>query len=58
MSYRNVDPAPCFVPEPTSSLSKHAITLMDFSLFPFKNPCKDVYAHCKSSNCGDEINSS
>ena len=41
-SYKNVESAPCFVPEPTSSLSKQAYTLIDLLLNPFKKPCKEA----------------
>ena len=41
-SASSVDAAPCLVPEPTSSLSKHAYTVTAFALPRAMNACSEV----------------
>ena len=57
VSVRNVESAPCFVREPTSSLSNTA-QIMSFSAFSAaRNDTAAENAHCKSSSRGARINS-
>ena len=49
VSAKKVESAPCLVNEPTSSLSKIAITLIDRSFPPASKASIALNEHCRSS---------